>query len=237
MKQHFEDFIEDLKKTHGDNLRSVILYGSAATGEFKPFESNYNLLVALERITPEDLRNSHSAVREWVRLGHPVPTYFTVEELIDSGDVFPIELHFMERARKVLYGEDVLAHVEISDENLRHQLEYELRSNLLRLRKRYIEVSTDGGRLAELMSASIASFAADFRAVLLLKGAEPPVSKREILKETASAVGIAGSSFEKVLAIRENGSKERMDVIAANELFAEYLEDIESVIAAVNVLE
>lgn len=237
MKQHFEDFIEDLKRTHGENLRSVILYGSAATGEFIPFESDYNLLVALERITPEDLRNAHSAVREWVRLGHPVPTYFTVAELIDSGDVFPIELHFMERARKVLYGEDVLAHVEISDENLRHQLEYELRSNLLRLRKRYIEVSTDGERLAGLMGASVSSFAADFRAMLLLKGSEPPVSKRAILKETSKTVGIDGDSFEKVLAIRENEAKEKMDAIAANKLFAEYLGDIESVIAAVNVLE
>lgn len=237
MKQHFEDFVGDLKQIHGDNLRSVILYGSAATGEFKPFESDYNLLVALERITPEDLRNAHSAVREWVRLGHPVPTYFTVSELLDSGDVFPIELHFMERARKVLYGEDVLSDVEISDENLRHQLEYELRSNLLRLRKRYIEVSTSAEKLADLMAASIASFAADFRAVLLLKGQEPPVAKRAILQETVGVLGLEGTSFEKVLDVRESVKTKKMDVVSANGLFAEYLEDIESVIEAVNDLE
>ena len=39
----------------------------------------------------------------------------------------------MERARKVLYGADVLANLEISDEYLRHQTEYELRSKLIQL--------------------------------------------------------------------------------------------------------
>jgi len=236
MKQHFEDFIEDLRGTHGDNLRSVILYGSAANGDFVPFRSDYNILVALNEITPDDLKNSHSAVREWVRLGHPVPVYFTVSELERMGDVFPIELHFMERARKVLYGEDVLAGVEISDANLRHQAEYELRSHLLRLRAKYIEVSTSAARLADLMAESIASFASDFRAVLLLKGEEPPMKKSEVLEAACRSLGVGGASFEKVLAIRENKANREMDVVAANALFAEYLDDIEAVISAVDLL-
>ncbi|REJ77993.1 MAG: nucleotidyltransferase domain-containing protein [Acidobacteria bacterium] len=237
MQHYFEDFIEDLVQTHGENLKSVVLYGSAATGEFVPFESDYNLLVALEKISPEDLRNAHSAIREWVKLGHPVPMYFTVSELLDAGDVFPIEFHFMERGRKVLFGEDVLSHVEISDTNLRHQLEYELRSHLLRLRRIYIEVSTSGERLADLMGKSISNFASDFRAIFLLRGIEPPLKKRDILRETAKHAGIEGASFEKVLAIRENEAKEKMEVTEANELFADYLKDIESVINAVDVLE
>lgn len=237
MQQYFEDFIDDLKRTHRENLRSVILYGPAAAGDIKRFNSGCNLLIALAEITPEDLRNSHSAIREWVRLGHPVPVYFTVNELKEASDVFPIEFHFMEHARRVLFGEDVLAGVDISDSNLRHQLEYELRSNLLRLRKRYIEVSTSGKRLADLMYDSVASFSANFRAVLILKGVEPPVKKREILNATVKSIGIPGKSFEKVLAIRENVAEERMDVVSANDLFADYLKDIESVIDAVNILD
>ena len=233
----FEDFIEDLQRIHGENLRSVILYGSASSGDFVPFESDYNLLIALERIAPEDLRNAHGAVREWVKLGHPVPAYFTVEELVGSGDVFPIELHFMEKGRKVLYGEDVLAHVEISDENLRHQVEYELRSHLLRLRRKYIEASTSADRLCMLMADSVASFTSDFRAVLLLKGEEPPLAKADILGSVGKSLGVKGDSFEKVLSIRENRSKGDMDVTAANELFGDYLRDIESVIGAVNVMD
>ncbi len=237
MRQHFEDFVEDLQRIHGDNLRSVVLYGSAASGDFIPFGSDYNILVALEQITPEDLRNSHSVVREWVRLGHPVPAYFTVTELVSMGDVFPIELHFMERARKVLYGEDVLADIEISDTHLRHQVEYELRSHLLRLRRRYIEASTSSRKLTDLMARSVKSFAAVFRALMLLYGEEPPVRKVEVLAATCKMVGFESATFEKVLAIRKNGEESQMDVTAANDLFADYLKDIEAVIAAVDDLD
>ena len=81
MKSDFEAFISDLRATHGKNLASVILYGSAAAGDFVDESSDYNILVALNKIGPEDLRNAHPCIREWVRMGHPVPVYFTVNEL------------------------------------------------------------------------------------------------------------------------------------------------------------
>src|SRR5688572_6271686 len=177
MRQQFEAFIDDLKTTHGRNLASVILYGSAAAGDFIPQQSNYNLLIALHRITPADLRNAHASVREWHRLGHPVPVYFTVSELAEAADVFPIEFHQMEAARKVLYGKDVLENVSISDSNLRHQTEYELRSKLVQLRRQYIPASASVEGLKNLMAESFTSFAALFRAVLLLQGVVPPRSE------------------------------------------------------------
>src|SRR5215471_12447642 len=120
--------IDDLKSTHGENLASVVLYGSAAgNGEVG---SSYNLLIALHRITPEDLRLAQAPMREWQRLGHPLPVYFTVEELQDAADVFPIEFLHMERVRTVLYGRDPFEFLRISDANLRHQTEYELRTKL-----------------------------------------------------------------------------------------------------------
>jgi len=72
MKHYFADFVDDLKNTHGKNLASVILYGSAAAGDFIPKESDYNSLVALHEITPKDLRNAHACMREWNRMGHPI---------------------------------------------------------------------------------------------------------------------------------------------------------------------
>ena len=84
-------------------------------GDFVAQASDYNLLIALKEIRPKDLRAAQACMREWRRLGHPLPVYFTVAELKEAGDVFPIEFHQMERARKVLYGEDVLADVKIAD--------------------------------------------------------------------------------------------------------------------------
>src|SRR2546423_648045 len=167
MKHQIGAFLDDIRSTHGGNLASVILYGSAAAGDHVSDSSDYNILVALKKIGPEDLRKAHASVREWTRLGHSVPVYFTVSELHEAADVFPIEFSAMERSRKVLYGSDVLADVEFSDQNLRHQTEYELRSKLIGLRRSYIPASATADGLMHLMAESISNFAVLFGAVLL----------------------------------------------------------------------
>lgn len=236
MKHQFEAFIDDLKSTHGKNLASVILYGSAAAGDFIPAKSDYNLLIALHRITPEDLRNAHACVREWHRMGHPVPVYFTVSELQNAADVFPIEFHQMEVARKVLFGSDVLAGLKISDAFLRHQVEYELRSKLIQLRRQFIPASASVDGLKKLMSDSLASFSALFRAVLLLHTVQPPATKHEVVALTIQKLGLDGSVFEKIFNIRANNFAGKLEEVEANALFGEYMEQIERVIDSVDAV-
>src|SRR3954463_1306624 len=138
MNHQLQAFIDDLRTTHGKNLISVTLYGSAAANDFVRNRSDVNLLIVLKEITPAELRNAHGAIREWHKLGHPVPIYFTAAEVHDAADVFPIEFYQMEKVRRVVYGEDVLASISLTDANLRHQVEYELRSKLMLLRRQYI---------------------------------------------------------------------------------------------------
>ena len=64
---------------NGDNLvRSCLRLGGV--GDFVQLESDYNILIALHRIKPEDLRLAQAAMREWQRLGHPLPVYFTLSD-------------------------------------------------------------------------------------------------------------------------------------------------------------
>src|SRR5436305_4156705 len=188
--------VEDLRATHGDNLASVVLYGSAAAGDYIELRSDHNLLIALNRITPADLRQAQAPMREWQRLGNPLPVYFTVEELKDAADVFPIEFHQMEKARIVLYGTDPFEFLQLSTENLRHQTEYELRSKLIQLRRLYIPASISVERLRDLMCDSLSSFATLFAPVLMLHGEEPPVLKREVARATARLLKLDGGVLE-----------------------------------------
>src|SRR4029453_14937285 len=118
IKEALNGLVEDLKATHADNLASVVLYGSAAAGDQAELRSDYNLFIALNRITPEDLRLAQPPMRERQGLVHPLPVYFTVEELSDAADVFPIEFHQMANARIVLYGKDPFELEQFSVENL-----------------------------------------------------------------------------------------------------------------------
>lgn len=235
--EKFTAFIDDLKATHGKNLVSVILYGSAAAGDFVPKQSDYNILIALERIGPADLRDAHACIREWSRLGNPIPVYFTVSELKNAADVFPIEFHQMTVAHKVLYGPDLVAELRISLKSLRLQTEYELRSKLIQLRRQYIPASGSLDGLRRLMTESLPSFVALFRAVLIINGAHPPATKHEVITMTAQKLGIDIAPFEKIFDIRENKLTETLTDRSANDLFGDYMLQIENVINAVDAIE
>jgi predicted nucleotidyltransferase len=225
--------LRDLQVTHGENLASVVLYGSAAAGDHIELRSDYNLLITLNRITPEDLRLAQAPMREWRRLGHPLPVYFTTEELSDAADVFPIEFHQMANARVVLYGLDPFEVIKLSDANLRHQTEYELRSKLIQLRRMYIPASVSIEKLCDLMSDSLASFAALFRAVLILHGEDAPVAKPDCVRATVRRFGLDPEPFEKIFAFRSSDYLPPTEK-EANDIFAAYMIQIDRVIQVVD---
>ena len=235
VQEALSGLVDDLRATHGDNLASVVLYGSAAAGDHIELRSDYNLLIALNQITPEDLRLAQAPMREWQRLGHPLPVYFTVEELSDAGDVFPIEFHQMAKARIVLYGKDPFEFVRLSDEHLRHQTEYELRSKLIQLRRLYIPASVSVEKLSELMSDSLASFAALFRAVLLLHGHEAPVAKPDVVRATTRLLQLDPTPFERIFEFRATDNLPATET-EANQIFGAYMLQIEQVVEAVDEL-
>ena len=233
VQEALNGLVEDLRAAHGENLASVVLYGSAAAGDQIELRSDYNILIALNRITPEDLRQAQAPMREWQRLGHPLPVYFTVEELSDAADVFPIEFHQMANARIVLYGHDPFEYAKLSDANLRHQAEYELRSKLIQLRRLYIPASVSIEKLCALMSDSLSSFAALFRAVLMLHGREAPISKSDCVHETAKLLQLDPTSFERIFEFRSGGNLPSSEK-EANDLFGAYLFQVEQVVEAVD---
>src|SRR5436190_9311114 len=233
VQEALSHLVGDLRATHGENLASVVLYGSAAAGDSVELRSDYNLLIALHRIGPEDLRVAQPPMREWQRLGHPLPVYFTVEELSDAADVFPIEFYQMENARIVLYGQDPFEFISLSDANLRHQTEYELRSKLIQLRRMYIPASVSIEKLCDLMSDSLASFAALFRAVLLLHDEQAPVAKPDCVRATVRRFGLDAEPFEKIFAFRATNYLPPAEK-EANDIFAAYMTQIQRVIQVVD---
>ena len=228
--------VDDLRTAHGENLSSIVLYGSVAAGDRVELRSDHNLLIVLQRIASEDLRLSHTTMRDWLAHRQPMPVYFTVEELKRAADVFPIEFLQMERARKVLHGRDRFEFVDISQANLRHQTEYELRTKLIQLRRLYIPASTSVEKLSALMSDSLASFAALFRAVLILHGQEPPVSKADSVRATARLLKLEESPFERIFELRSKTTSTLTDT-EANAVFSAYMAQIERVIEAIDRLE
>jgi hypothetical protein len=231
-----ERLVADLVEVHHDNLASIMLYGSTAAGDKRNGESRHNVLVVLRRLAFDDLRRTRDALRSWRAAGQPTPVLFTVDELRRAADVFPIEFLQMENARQVLHGSDAFEFVEISQTNLRRQTEYELRTKLSQLRRLFASETLSPRKLSALMIDSFSSFAALFRAVLILHGQQPAVANADAVRATISLLGLDGSPFEWILKQRsgETRVQHENDVNAA---FEGYLAQIARVIEAVDQLE
>jgi len=84
-----KELVSRLKEAAAANLESVILYGSAARGNFHPDHSDLNVLCVLGSLAVEELGRVAPVVRWWVvEQQQPVPLFFTAEELRQSADVF-----------------------------------------------------------------------------------------------------------------------------------------------------
>lgn len=164
-----------------------------------------------------------------------MPVYFSAAELQRAADVFPIEFLQMQKARKVLHGSDPFEFAEITDANLRHQTEYELRTKFVQLRRLYLPAARSAEKLMTLMSDSISSFVALFRAALLLKGHDAPTSKRDAVHAAAEVFAFDPVPLDRILDLA--GNRQKLAEPAANELFATYLEQIQKVIDAVDQID
>jgi hypothetical protein len=65
-------------------------------------------------------------------------------------------------------------------------------------------------------------------------GQEPPVKKHEIVALTCEQFKLDGKPFEKIFNIRENNFARTLDEVSANALFADYMQQIENIIRAVD---
>ena len=233
MEQKLQDLVDSLRKAHQDRLVSVILYGSAASGDHHGEFSDLNVLCVLTRITPAELAASEP-IFKWWQDGNPTPLLLSEEEVRTSTDCFPIEFHDMQERRRVLFGADVIEKLEIDKTFYRAQVEHELRAKLLRLRQKAAGVLGDKPALLRLMMDSVSNFLVLSRHALLLSGIATGWQKREAARNLA-ALQVDASPFDTLLDLRER--KKKTGDVDVESLFANYLKQIETVVAHVDRIE
>ncbi len=231
-EKQIAEFLARMRQAAGENLQSVILYGSAADGEFHPQFSNVNLLCVLRETSFATLQAVAPAVQWWTRQKHHAPLLLAREELDRSTDVFSIELLDMQQQHRVLFGEDVLQSLTIPMRFHRAQLEYELREKTILLRQRLLLASGNQNRLWELLLGSLSTFATLFRHVLVAMGDSAPKSKREGILVLSSRIELDPSAFLQLLDIRETkADRKHFDV---RDVASRYLTAVQQATAAVD---
>jgi predicted nucleotidyltransferase len=229
-----DQLVEKLRSALGTELVSVVLYGSAATGEHNAKFSDYNVLCTLNAVGPAQLRATEPLFRWWREQGNPAPLLLTEEELRTATDCFPIEFHDIRDHHRILYGADVVSGMRIEDSFYRAQVEHDLRAKLLRLRQKASGILSDKDVLRRLLIDSVSTFCILFRHALALEGRAVTGNRREIIRGAAEAFGIDPNPFQQLLDLREE--KARPKDVEPEALLAVYLRQIERVIGAVDAM-
>ncbi len=233
-EKQINEFVSRLRQAAGENLQAVLLYGSAASGEFHPEFSNLNLLCILREMSFGELTAMAPAVEWWSRQKHHAPLVLTREELKRSADVFSIELLDMQQNHRVLFGEDVLSELRVPMHLHRAQLEYELREKVILLRQRLLAAAGNKGRLWDLLLSSFSAFTTLFRHALIALGDTAPPSKQEAIRALSTRIRFDPSAFLQLLDIREHKAERKQFDVA--DVFTRYLAAIQQVTAALDTM-
>ena len=231
MEKELKELVDRLKAGAGTNLKSVVLYGSAASGEFNPKHSDLNVLCVVADLDPQALAVLRPAVTWWARKGHPPPLIFSLDEVRRASDVFALEFLDIKAHHRILWGQDTFASLEIPLALHRVQVERELRTDLLKLRQHYVAAPGDNTRVLRLMTESVSSFASLFRHALLALGESTPERlprrKREIIGSLAELLDFDPSPFYTLLDLREG--KLRPGQVDVPSTFRAYLQGVDRV--------
>jgi hypothetical protein len=192
------ELVTRLKEYAADNLESVILYGSAARGDYHEAHSDLNVLCTLRSLSVAELARIAPAVTWWcTEKKEPAPMFFTSEELQHSAAVFSIELLDIQKSHRVLYGSDVVSGISVPMNLHRLQVEHDLRIIILKLRQRFLHASKKPEDLSAILADSISSVRTLLRHSLIALGEEPPAAPHDLFARIAALCGADATALER----------------------------------------
>jgi len=220
-RQLLNDFVRAMKDAAGQNLLSIVLYGSAAAQDFSSAHSDLNLLVVLQGLGPAELEKAAPVLRWWTEQGQPSALVFSLEELRSSADVFAIELLDIQQRHEILFGSDNVSDIEVPLKFHRVQIERELRTAIIRLRQQYVTAARKREALLDLMVDSTSTFNTLFRHTFIAMGELPPRDRKDVLNRLETALRVDVTPFRTLVDLREGKlSKRDVDV---DQTFSGYL--------------
>jgi predicted nucleotidyltransferase len=231
----FEEFTQDYQAVFGDDLNSIILYGSGARGEYIPKKSDLNFLIVLTEAAMDRLREALPLIGKWRKRRVNVPLFLTAEYIASSLDAFPVEFLNLRDSHVPVFGRDILKELSFHKRNIRLQCERELKGKLLLLREAYLDSEGKTRGLGQVTSASLTAFLSLFRALLFLRDREIPRRNSDLISTAAKEIGFDENPFMEVLRVKEGTVKvprEKMEGIVER-----YMQAIREVWKRVDQLE
>jgi len=219
-----EQFIEGLKTALGEQLKSVIAFGSFATNEFQEGKSSINIFILTEMLTADVLQKITAPIQAWMASGHGAPVLMRQTELMDMARLLPIEFLDMVDHHRLLFGADPFTNFNVDASRLGFQVEHDIATLLLKLRRSTIQAVDEEAR-GKLLLQSWPSALTLCRALLRSEGLAKPALKAEAAHQLSAKAALNRDLIDQLEAFRKTG-----DARQAGKSFSAYLEFVEKLL-------
>ncbi len=231
----YDDFTKDWQDMFPSQVQSIILYGSAARGDYVPGKSDINFLIVLSDEAIKSIRKAIPLVQKWRKKAVSAPLLLSPNYIQHSLDSFPIEFLSMKLHHRTIFGEDVLENLQLHPEHVRLQLEREFKGKLLHLREGLLIHGDHRDNLLELLYRSMKTFLPIFEGFLYLLDETIPAKRRELVQKVVARVLGNAAIFEEIFKAMEQ--KIRLHKEELLTLFEGYIGEIERIANYVDRLD
>lgn len=200
------DFVGAAREALGEDLRSVVLFGSAAEGRLRP-TSDVNLILVLRAFPPAAADRLREPLRLARAAGRLRVMFLLEEEVQAAAEAFAAKFTDIRHRRRVLLGDDPFARLAIPRPAVVARLKQVLLNTILRLRAFYTERGLREEQLALLVADTVGPLRAAAAALRELEG-QPVSSPKEALEAVASS--LPGEGWKEVLARLTEAREKRL---------------------------
>lgn len=230
--KNLDKLVESLKKELGENLTSIIAFGSQANVE--DAKNNLNIMIVTNTLSAENLYAISKPIQKWVKAKNPIPVIMNRDEWYSSFDVYAIEYSDIKENYRLIYGEDLVQSISINKYFLRLECEAELKSLLLKYKNNFLMNIRSDKEMKKLLSHVIKTLLVIFRSVLRLHDCAVPYRAVDIIEFVSNYL-----NFNKIVMLKLAKVKYEGDDYTKQELMyieAELVKDIQHILKQVDAM-
>lgn len=228
-------FFHEILQASGPQIHSLYLVGRALTEDYRERASKIDSVIILKKMDLAFLDLLAPLGRTYGEKGIAAPLIMDPGYLHSSVDVFPLEFLNFKLLHHALYGDDLFAGLEIDRQELRYQLERELKGKLLWLHRIFVSSMGDGKVLAADIVRHFDGYPPLFRGMLYLLGQPLATTLKGDLGQLRRAAGVETGVFEEIFAVKDDPARFSREAIS--QLFGRFYQATERLAEVVDGLQ
>jgi predicted nucleotidyltransferase len=190
VRERLDEFTKNLEKALTKDLVGILVHGSVVRGEYRPGESDVDVIVILEKADFTHLEAIGNAL-QLARYSARIEAMILVEsEIAGASDAFPLLYDEIKQRHILLCGRDPFSGVEVHDTHRRLRIEQELREAQIRLRRAVTDAFGAREAIAGAVMRKVKQVRAPLHALLALKGITSAPDLPSVLAKIAETYGV-----------------------------------------------